>query len=284
MTREIDMTTTTQEPPARAPQQAAVQEQVVRNAAPPGPASTPGAGGTGAAHRRGKPRAWLVVVTLLILVAGAGFAWAECTGTDLRATLADAWHRLTASDVPEGFAMTNGRVEATKVYITTKYQGRLEAVLAREGDTIEVGQVLARMDTRTLKAQLRQAEAQIQKAKDAKATAVAAVAEREAELVFWNSTVEREQRLMMNRASSREVYEGAYAKWKVGIAALQAAKSQVIEAQSAIEAAVADADRLRVDIDDGILVAPRRGRVQYRPWPSPARCWDRVAGCWTRST
>jgi HlyD family secretion protein len=29
-------------------------------------------------------------------------------------------------------------------------------------------------------------------------------------------------------------------------------------------AAVADADALRVEIDDGILVAPRRGRVQYR--------------------
>jgi HlyD family secretion protein len=41
--------------------------------------------------------------------------------------------------VPEGFAFTNGRVEATKVYITSKHQGRLEAVLVREGDTIEVG-------------------------------------------------------------------------------------------------------------------------------------------------
>jgi HlyD family secretion protein len=60
------------------------------------------------------------------------------------------------------------------------------------------------------------------------------------------------------------VYEGVYAKRKAGEATLQSAKSQVIEAQAAIDAAIAEADRLRVEIDDGILTAPRRGRVQYR--------------------
>jgi HlyD family secretion protein len=257
------MTTTTHEP-AGAPQQAAVNGQVARIAAPPSPASTPGAGKTGTAPRRGKLWAWLVVVTLLVLAAGAGFAWAEHSGIDLRATLTDAWHRLMGNDVPAGFALTNGRVEATKVYITTKYQGRIEAVLAREGDTINVGQVLARMDTRTLKAQLRQAEAQIQRARDTKATAGATVTQREAEVTFWRSDAQRERRLVETGASGRELYEGIIAKWRVAEAALLAARSQVVEAQAAIEAAIADADRLRVDIDDGILVAPRRGRVQYR--------------------
>jgi HlyD family secretion protein len=227
------------------------------------------------APRRGKRKRWLILVTLLVLVAGAGYAWAEYRGIDLRAAATeaatdlrtkfdDAWHRWTASDVPEGFACTNGRVEATKVYITTKYQGRIESVLVREGDTIEVGQILSRMDTRTLKAQLRQAEAHIQRARDTKATAGATVAQREADFNFWKSEVERERRLLETRATGQEVYEGVYAKWKAGEAALQAARSQAVEAQAAIDAAVADADRLRVEIDDGVLVSPRRGRVQYR--------------------
>jgi HlyD family secretion protein len=168
------------------------------------------------------------------------------------------------NDVPEGFALTNGRVEATKTYITTKYQGRIEAILVREGDTIEEGQLLARMDTRTLKAQLRQAEAQIQRAKDTKAAAIATVQQREAELGFWRTDVQREERLATKGASSHENYEAVYAKWKAGEAALVAAKSQVVEAQASIEAAIAEAERLRVDIDDGNLVSPRRGRVQYR--------------------
>jgi HlyD family secretion protein len=257
------MTTPTQEPAANAPKQAAVKE-VARNAAPPSPASSPGAGGTDVARRRVKLRAWLVVMTLLILVAGAGFAWAKHAGTDLGATIAAAWHRLTGSDVPEGFAVTHGRAEATKAYITTKYQGRIEAVLAREGDTVNAGQVVARMDTRTLKAQLRQAEAQIQRAKDTKTTAEAGVAQRDAELAFWKSEVARERKMIENGASGREAYEAIYAKWKAAGAALLAAKSQVVESQAAIEAAIAEAERLRVDIDDGILVATRRGRIQYR--------------------
>src|SRR5262249_42892787 len=132
------------------------------------------------------------------------------------------------------------------------------------GDTITVGQVLARMDTRTLKAQLRQAEAQIKKAKDTKATAVAMVAQRKAELGFWKAEFDREDELLRNRATSRERYDAAFAKWKAGEATLRAAKSEVTAAQSAIEAAKAEADRLRVDISEGTLVAPRRGRVQYR--------------------
>src|SRR5262249_16936111 len=47
-------------------------------------------------------------------------------------------------------------------------------------------------------------------------------------------------------------------------ATVEAAKAQIVEAEAAIEAAIADADRLRVDIADGVLEAPRRGRVQYR--------------------
>jgi HlyD family secretion protein len=78
------------------------------------------------------------------------------------------------------------------------------------------------------------------------------------------SDFERERRLVDASAGSREVYEGIIAKTRSAAAAVQAAKSQVVEAQAAIDAAIADADRLRVDIDDGVLVAPRRGRVQYR--------------------
>jgi HlyD family secretion protein len=205
-----------------------------------------------------------VVLTLLVLAAGAGFGWAEYTGTDLRASFTAAWRRLTGNDVPDGFAFTNGRVEATKTYITTKYQARIETILVREGDSIEEGQLLARMDTRTLKAQLRQAEAQIQKAKDTKATAMAIVEQREAEVGFWRTDVEREKGLAAKGASSHENYEAVYARWKSGEATLIAAKSQVVEAQASIEAAMAEAERLRVDIEDGNLVSPRRGRVQYR--------------------
>jgi HlyD family secretion protein len=251
------------EPPPKTGQQSVANEPVAKKVAAPSPAPTAAVSDAGL-RKHGKLKTCLLALVLLILIAGAGVAWAEHEGIDVWATVVAAWRKLTGNDVPAGFASTNGRLEATKVYITTKYQGRIESVLAREGDTIDAGQVLARMDTNTLKAQLRQAEAQIRRAKDAKDTAVSAVAQREAELSFWRSDAERDAKLVRTGATSRESYEAVFAKWKAGEAALSAAKSQVVEAESAIEAAIADADRLRVDINDGILISPRRGRVQYR--------------------
>src|SRR5271157_4269766 len=64
--------------------------------------------------------------------------------------------------------------------------------------------------------------------------------------------------------ASKEDFDVAQSKMETAKAALQEARSQVIEAASAIEVAIAEVDRLRVDIEDCSLVAPVRGRIQYR--------------------
>jgi HlyD family secretion protein len=195
-----------------------------------------------------KSRAWLIAAAVVLIAAGGGFAW---------------W-KLTRSDVPAGFALTNGRLEATKIYITTKSPLRVESILAKEGDKVKADQIVAQMDTRTLQAQLRQAEAKIQQAKDAKASAVAQQAERDADLVLAKSQLERTQKLIEKGGASQQQLDVDSARMKTARAALDAAKSQVVESQAAIEAAIADADKLRVDVDDGVLKAPRHGRIQYR--------------------
>jgi HlyD family secretion protein len=257
------MSTQSQDPRAKALQQPSVKAEVAKSVAPPSPASTPQGGGTGP-KRNSKLKAWLIVAAVVLVGAGAAFAWAKYTGTDLVATLTTAWHKLMGSDVPEGFAQTNGRLEATKVYITTKAPLRVETILVKEGDYVNAGQVVSRMDTRTLQAQLRQAEAKIQRAKDAKATAIAQAAEREADLVLAKSQLERSRKLIEKGGASQQQLDVDTAKWKTAGSALDAAKSQVVESQSAIDAAIADADKLRVDVEDGVLVAPRHGRIQYR--------------------
>jgi HlyD family secretion protein len=68
-----------------------------------------------------------------------------------------AWLIFSGSSLPHGFAAGNGRLEANQVYVATKYPGRILEVLFNEGDTVDAGQVVARMDTSSLEAQLRQA-------------------------------------------------------------------------------------------------------------------------------
>src|SRR5262249_48262439 len=261
---ETSMTTQLQEPPATASQQTAAKDQAAVSPLPPRPAPPSKFSRFGAAHKRAKLPGWFVVITLLALAAGGVYVWAKYTGTAGRATVIAEWHKLMGTDRLPGFAETNGRLEATKVYITTKAPLRVESILAMEGDYVNPGQVVARMDTRTLQAQLRQAEAKIQRAKDAKTTAVAQAAERDAELVLAKSELERSQKLIEKGGASQQQVDVNAAKWKTAGSALQAAQSQVVESQSAIDAAIADADKLRVDVEDGVLAAPRRGRIQYR--------------------
>lgn len=75
------------------------------------------------------------------------------------------WKYLQVPALPEGFASGNGRIEATETDIATKLPGRLVEVLAEEGDMVVAGQVVAKMDTKSLEAQLKEAEARVEQAK-----------------------------------------------------------------------------------------------------------------------
>ncbi len=52
-----------------------------------------------------------------------------------------------------------GQVEATQIDVSPKVPGRVAAVLVREGDQVQAGQLLARLDAPEIEAKLRQADA-----------------------------------------------------------------------------------------------------------------------------
>jgi HlyD family secretion protein len=175
-----------------------------------------------------------------------------------------AWLMLRKPGLPEGFAGGNGRLEATQIYIATKYPGRIKEVLFNEGDTVEAGQVVARMDTSALEAQLRQAEAQIKEAQDGRQVALAQVAVKQADNAYAEKEASRSKGLVPRGAVSEQEAEIDTAKALTTRAELAGARAEVVKAGSSIEAAKATADRLREEIRDAVLVAPIRARVQSR--------------------
>ena len=202
------------------------------------------------------------------------------------------WLELRPNGLGEGFASANGRIEATEVDVASKLAGRLLTLNVDEGDFVEVGQVLARMDTQVLDAQLNQARAEVRKAQNAtrtahsqvalriseKATAEAVVRQRQAELVAAQKRHQRSETLVARNAMARQQLDDDLAAYQSAQAALSAARSQVlsaqagieaeqsqvIEAESTVEAELANVERLQADIEDSQLKAPRSGRVQYR--------------------
>jgi HlyD family secretion protein len=221
-------------------------------------------------------RKWVTLALVAAVAAGAGAAW---------------W-KLRLPPLPPGLAMANGRIEATQIDIATKLAGRIREILVAEADFVEAGQVLARMDVQTLEAELAQAQAQVRHAqsskitaasvveqrRSARVTALAVVAQRESELAFAQKEFQRSEALVVKGFisaqkldDSRAKLEGAHAAFSAARSqvieadsAIAAATSQVVEAQSTIEAAMATVERLRSEIGDATLKAPRAGRVQYK--------------------
>ena len=89
-----------------------------------------------------------VAIVVAILVGGSVFAWRQ----------------LKPAGLPDSFAVGNGRIEATEIDSATKTAGRIKEILVNGGDVVEAGQIIARMDTQTLEAELRQAQAQVRQA------------------------------------------------------------------------------------------------------------------------
>lgn len=192
--------------------------------------------------------------TKWLLAAAAGIAGVIAAGALNAPTVA----------TPATFVSSNGRIEAERVDIAAKLAGRLKDVLVKEGDTVAAGQVLARMDTAELEAQIREAEAAVRQAEQQLDQAHALVAQRESERVLAGQELDRSQALAGKGYTTREKLDQRRATKETAAAAVRSAIAQVALSRAMIEAAAAKVDSLKVNLADGVLTAPRDGRIQYR--------------------
>jgi HlyD family secretion protein len=173
-------------------------------------------------------------------------------------------NRLRGRDMPQGIVKTNGRLEATQVDVAAKYPGRLATVKVDEGDEVTAGQVVATISSPETEAQLRAAQAQVLKAKQALAEAIALIAQRKSDLDFTRTDYERGKPLIEHGTITQQTLDLRRNKFEAAEAAHVAAQAQRDQAESQINAAVADVERLQSILVDLVLVSPRTGRVQYR--------------------
>jgi len=172
--------------------------------------------------------------------------------------------RLRGRDMPDGIVKTNGRIEATQVDVAAKYPGRLATLTVDEGDEVTAGQVVGTISSPETEAQLRGAQAQVLKAKQALAEAVANISQRKSDLDFTRTDHERGKQLIDKGFITQQVLDQRRDRFESAEAAYVAANAQRDQAESAIQSAEADVQRLQSILTDLVLLSPRSGRVQYR--------------------
>jgi len=206
-----------------------------------------------------------LLILALALSAGIGEpAVAAEAGDGFGARLQSLWQKLGGKRLPDGIAAANGRIEADEVLISAKTAGRVLEILVDEGDTVEAGTVLARMDQSELNAGLAGANAQVRRAETAIAGAEAAIAQRESELALAKQEYDRATTLKDKGFGTEQAADLRRSTLNVAEAALRAAKAGLDEANAAADAARAEVARIASLIEDTVLKAPRRGRVEYK--------------------
>src|SRR6516165_9881162 len=170
--------------------------------------------------------------------------------------------RLNA--LPPGFASGNGRIESVQVDVTTKEPGRVEKILVREGDMVRAGQIVAKMDTVTLEAELARAEATVAE-QEAKAIEVdAAIAKADSELKLAQVEYDRTRALLARNSVSRTEFDLKETLVKTSGATLNGEKARLVTARKSIDAAKAEATHVRSRVADMTLHSTVEGRVLYR--------------------
>lgn len=189
-----------------------------------------------------------LIAALIILLGAGGYA---------------VWESSKPAGLPQGFASSNGRIEAERIDVASKMAGRVAEVLVSEGQWVEAGELVARLDTAELDARLRQAKAAVAQAEQQKLQAEALSKQRVAMQEYAQAEFARTDKLASQGYSSQE-------KLDLARTALIAAEAGVAEAAAGIDLAIATIASARASVaqlqsvlDDAELTAPHAGRVQY---------------------
>jgi len=183
---------------------------------------------------KGKRVVWIVIAAVVVIAAAAGIVFAISP---------DAWQqvseRVTLTNPEADDLMASGFIEAEEITIAPELGGRVVELLVEEGDEVEVGQVVVRLDGTLL-------EAQIEAARAALDMAQASLAQAQA-----GARPEQIRQAEAALAQAEAARDGAYQAWQDVIAIrddpqelnaqIALAKAQV----AAAEAGLVQATRLK---------------------------------------
>ena len=174
------------------------------------------------------------------------------------------WWTHRAPPLPPWIAYSNGRLDADEIDIDTKFAGRIAALMADEGDLVQAGQVLARMDTRDLEASLRSAEAAIDMARHSIDSAQADLVQQAAQLKLAAQQLQRSRALVPRGFATIEELDQRQSAYDAAVSAYHSTDAKLAAAKAALDQAEHNAELIRVNIADNTLVAPKPGPIEYR--------------------
>ncbi|MBV8464629.1 MAG: efflux RND transporter periplasmic adaptor subunit [Burkholderiales bacterium] len=196
-----------------------------------------------AARRRRGGRKWIIVGVIVAAVVLIGILRAGAAVSVETTKVTQAWPSSAVSDI----TATGYVVAQKKASIASKGTGRLEWLGVREGSVVKEGEIIARLESADLKAQVAQAKAGVESAK-------AQVQKAEADAFEANLAFKRSTELLRQGFISPSAHDSA-------ISRLKQAQAAVVAQQAAVRQAEAVQVQAEVNLDNAYIRAPFAGVV-----------------------
>lgn len=157
---------------------------------------------------------------------------------------------VTRGDVTEHITLVGNLIGAATVEVVPKVSGRLQAVTVRIGDAVRRGQRLAKLEDREIFEQVKQAQASHEVAR-------ASIRQREADLKFAETNLERSRSLYGRQLLPKQTLDDAEAKFQAAAAGVDLARAQYAQARARLE-------ELQITLANTAITSPVDGFVGKR--------------------
>ncbi len=195
-------------------------------------------------------------VFIVVIIVGRRAGWVGVT-EGLRVTVEEAALR----DIVE-IVTANGRVRpVTEVKMAPDVSGEIIELNVEEGDYVERGQLLARINPDIYESALDRMEAALNTARANLANARARVLQTEAQFINAHANYRRNKQLFDEHAISESEYDSARAQYLVAEADVEASKQSVIASEYQVKSAEAGVTEARDNLTKTNLFAPMNGTV-----------------------
>jgi RND family efflux transporter MFP subunit len=154
------------------------------------------------------------------------------------------------ADVSQQLTVVGNLVGEQTVAVVPKTAGRLEEIYVKLGDPVRLGQRIAKIEDREIREQVKQAEAAFEVAR-------ATIRQREADLKFAQTNLDRSRELFQRQLLPRQTLDDADARHAAAAAQLELARAQLMQSEARLQ-------ELRFTLANTVITSPVNGFVARR--------------------
>jgi HlyD family secretion protein len=230
---------------------------------------------------------WIVIILIALVISGAGMYFVSHR-KDAQPNMQPRTVPVQTQSLKVSFEASGSIEPVTSVNISPKTTGRLTALYVEQGDTVKAGQLLARMDSANLAAEVVQAQAELTQAQaeytkvlngnrqEAIARAKSQVLSAQAQVDLNAKRLEKNRFLAQEGAIAQLTLEEYISQDKTSRASLAEAEEQlrelekgsrledIAQSQARVAAAKAKVDLAQTNLNDTAIYAPFNGIISQK--------------------